>query len=69
MDDFQNQIRDAVKRYIKNIVTNVPSNYGIPVVQIERAIGEVNKCLEIELKSRFIQDFGVIVTGGGYWNY
>ena len=60
---FQNQIRDAVARYVKGVVTNIPSEKQIPVVQIEREISRINALVERDIRERFGQDFGVHITG------
>jgi len=62
LDAFQVQIRDAMARYVKNIVTNVPAEANIPVVQIERAIGAINEAVEANVRDRFERDFGVNIT-------
>ena len=59
---FQNQVKDAVIRYVKNVVANVPSERNIPVVQIERAISQINDIVESDVKDRLERDFGVNVT-------
>lgn len=58
LDAFRNQIKDAMTRKIKGIVTNVPSDLGMPVVQMERKIDEISEYLEEKLRSRF-DEFGV----------
>ena len=63
LNDFQSQIKDAVSRYVKNVVTNIPSEKNIPVVQIERAIGQVNEIVQGDIGERLFTDFGVTVTG------
>lgn len=63
LENFQAQIRDAVIRYVKNTVTNIPEKYGIPVVQLERKISEINDLIEADLKPRLFTDFGVTVSG------
>ena len=40
LDDFKKQIKDATAKYIKGVVTNVPTNNNIPVLQMERKILE-----------------------------
>lgn len=35
LDAFQQQIRDAVSRYVKDVVANAPAVHDIPLVQIE----------------------------------
>lgn len=61
-DDFQKQIRDAVNRYIKNIVANTPSVHNIPVVQLEKKTGAINDEVEYELSQRLQTQFGVLVS-------
>ena len=42
LEDFQTQIRDAVIRYVKDVVANAPFNNNIPLVQIETKISQIN---------------------------
>ena len=60
---FQSQIKDAVVRSTKNVVANAPAEYGIPVVQLERKISQINELVETTLKERLARDFGVTVSG------
>ena len=46
IDDFTKQIRSAVSKYVKNYITNVPAEKGIPVLQIERKILDINNIIE-----------------------
>lgn len=62
LDDFQNQIKDAVSRYVKNIVVSLPVKENIPLVQIESKIADINQLLEKDLKTRLQEDFGVDIT-------
>lgn len=43
IDRFKDEVRDAVTRRVKSVVTNVPENSKLPVVQIERKIQEINE--------------------------
>ncbi|MCD8107851.1 MAG: SPFH domain-containing protein [Oscillospiraceae bacterium] len=63
LDDFQNQIRDAVCRYVKDYVTNAPAANNIPVVQIESKISQINDAVEFDLRERLRENFGVLVSG------
>ena len=63
MDDFQRQVKDAVVRTVKSVVANAPAEYGIPVVQLERKVNQINELVESTLKERLGQDFGVTVSG------
>ena len=58
LEAFKKQIKDAMVRKIKSIVTNVPSDLGMPVVQMERRIDEISEVLEGKLKDR-LDEFGV----------
>ena len=53
------QIQDAVRRNIKGIVANLPQETGLPLVQVERMIMEVNERSEQKLRPRIETDFGV----------
>lgn len=58
LEAFKKQIKDTMVRKIKGIVTNVPSDLGMPVVQMERKIDEISEVLEGRLKDR-LDEFGV----------
>lgn len=63
LDDFKIQIRDTVARYVKDAVANAPSSNNIPVVQIESKIAQINDIIELDIKERFKENFGVVVSG------
>lgn len=63
LDDFKKQIKDAVTKYVKGIITNIPSDRGIPVLQIERKLLEINELIASYLKPRLETDFGVNMKG------
>ncbi len=63
LNDFQNQIRDAVSRYVKDAVANAPAMNDIPLVQIETKISQINDVIEYDLGNRLKENFGVDVTG------
>ncbi len=63
LDDFQKQIRDAVNRYAKDVVANAPARNGIPVVQIESKIAQINDVIEYDLSERLRETFGVEASG------
>lgn len=60
---FQKQVRDAVSRYIKAVVANAPMDFGLPVIQIDRRIAEINDAVLPTVRERLESDFGVNVTG------
>lgn len=63
LEDFQAQIKDAVCRYIKDVVANAPAANNIPVIQIENKIAQLNDVIEFDIEERLKENFGVIVSG------
>ena len=63
LEDFKKQVKDAVTKYVKGVVTNVPADNGIPVLQMERKILEINDIVGQYLKPRLENDFGVNMKG------
>lgn len=63
LDDFQKQIRDAVCRYVKDVVANAPAAHNIPVVQIESKTAQINDAIEYDIVQRLKDSFGVVVSG------
>lgn len=62
-EQFMKQIKAALSKYVKAVVTNVPQEMGIPVVQMERQILNINEKVEAYLKPRIEEDFGVNLKG------
>ena len=63
MEDFQEQIRDVVNRYVKDAVANAPAANDIPVIQIESKTAQINDAVEYDLSERLSESFGVVVSG------
>lgn len=63
LEDFQKQIRDAVTRYVKDVVANAPATNNIPLVQIETKTAQINDVVEFDIGNRLKEDFGVDVSG------
>ena len=63
LDDFQRQIRDAVSRYVKDVVANAPAANNIPVIQIETKTAQINDAVEYDIGERLKESFGVLVSG------
>jgi membrane protease subunit (stomatin/prohibitin family) len=61
--DFNKQIKDAVIKYVKGIITNIPADAGIPVLQMERKLLDINDLVASKLKARLESDFGVNMKG------
>ena len=62
LEAFSNQIKGAVTKYVKNVVSNAPEQYDIPVIQLERRITDINNYIEQDIASRLLKEFGVSVT-------
>lgn len=56
---FKALVRDSVIRYVKGIVNNAPAEHGMPVLQIERKLLELNDLIQPRVKQAFGDDFGV----------
>lgn len=54
-----NQINNALKKYIKGVVSNIPREMGIPVVQMETQILTISDRVQEYLKPRIEGDFGI----------
>ena len=63
LGDFQRQIRDAVRRYVKDAVANAPAANNIPVIQIETKTAQINDAVEYDIGERLKESFGVLVSG------
>ena len=59
LEELTIQVKDALIRHVKAVVTNIPIQHEIPLVSLETQIGKVNDIVKDELTSRFINDFGV----------
>jgi membrane protease subunit (stomatin/prohibitin family) len=62
LEDFKAQIKSALVKYVKAAVTNAPSDHGIPVLQLERKILQINEIVASDIKSRMGDEFGVAVS-------
>lgn len=63
LEDFNKQIKDAVTKYVKGIITNIPADNGIPVLQMERKLLDINDLIAARLSARLETDFGVNMKG------
>lgn len=59
LDAFYKQIKAALSRYVKGVVMNIPQTAGIPLVQMEKRILDINQNVEAFVKPRLEGDFGV----------
>lgn len=58
LDDFKAQIRSLVTKYLKSIIINTPRKIGIPAIQIESQLLEINDQVDAYIKNR-LSEFGV----------
>jgi len=63
LEDFNKQIKDAVTKYVKGVIANIPADKGMPVLQMERKLLEINEIIASYLKPRLENDFGVNMKG------
>lgn len=61
LDSFKMQVRDTVVKRVKGIISNVPTDCQIPVVQLERKIMEVSDVVQNYLVKDLSNVFGVNV--------
>ena len=61
IDSFKTQVKDTVVKRVKGIISNVPSDCQIPVVQLERKIMEVSDVVQTYLTKDLAEIFGVNV--------
>lgn len=61
-DSFDKQIKDALVKYVKNVVANAPAKNDMSVIQIEKQIGQINDLVIGDVQERLGNEFGVTVT-------
>ncbi len=63
LDDLKAKITAAVSRNVKDVVTNAPAENDIPLIALESKIDLINEKVELQVKERLSDLFGVFVTG------
>lgn len=61
-DNFQDRVRNAVIRYVKESMVNIPDKYQISVVQIERKIELIGDMVKADLFERIKKEFKILLT-------
>ena len=61
-EKFKNQINDLIVRETKIVLSNVPINNSISVLQLERNLDSINALLEKRIVDELNKDFGVKAT-------
>ncbi len=59
VNDFQRQVRDLINKHIKSVITNLPSKYNIPVIQLERKLLELEEATLPVIEKRLRELHGV----------
>ena len=55
-------MRNAVIRYVKESMVNIPDKYQISVVQIERKIELIGDMVKADLFERIKKEFKILLT-------
>ena len=63
LEDLNKQIKDAVSKYVKAVITNAPVDNNMPVLQMERKLLDINDLIASKIKDRLEADFGVNMKG------
>ena len=63
LEDLNKQIKDAVSKYVKAVITNAPADNNMPVLQMERKLLDINDLIASKIKDRLEADFGVNMKG------
>jgi membrane protease subunit (stomatin/prohibitin family) len=59
LPEFEAKMKDLFARKIKACVMNIPADTGLPVMQMERKLEEINEYVENQLRTEIEQDFGI----------
>jgi membrane protease subunit (stomatin/prohibitin family) len=63
IDDLKTKINATVSRYVKSAVTNALTENNIPLIAIESKIDLITEKIELFVRGRLAENFGVFVTG------
>jgi membrane protease subunit (stomatin/prohibitin family) len=63
LEDLNKQIKDAVSKYVKAVITNAPADNNMAVLQMERKLLDINDLIASKIKDRLEADFGVNMKG------
>lgn len=58
-ESLKKQVKDTISKYAKSIIMNAPSEYQIPVVQLEKRLVDISEIVAEYLSVRLQNDFGV----------
>lgn len=61
LQKFQEQIKDSLIKYIKGVLVELPTEYGIPVVRIESKLLKINELVENYVSPKLFETFGATI--------
>lgn len=59
VEDLKEKIKDLYTRKVKSIILNIPADTGLPVLQLERRLEDINQYVEEKLRPELEADFGI----------
>lgn len=59
LDELKAKIKDFYTRKIKSIILNIPADTGMPAMQLERKLDDINEYVVAKLQREFQDDFGI----------
>ncbi|RZJ72357.1 MAG: DUF4339 domain-containing protein [Flavobacterium sp.] len=59
LSSLEDHIKDFFTRKIKTAVLNIPADTGLPVLQLERKLDEINDYVQAKLQTELEADFGI----------
>lgn len=62
IESFKSMIQTSLKKYVKAVVSNCPSENNIPVVTMDKKILQITDLVEQFIQDRLLKEFGVTVT-------
>lgn len=62
-EELKTKINSAVARIVKDVIANAPAENSIPLIAIESKIDLINEKVELLVKDRLAELFGVAITG------
>lgn len=60
-DAFREKLKGTVTKFVKGVVSNVPNDAQIPVVQLERKIMQISNLVESYVVPKVEKTFGIVV--------
>ncbi|MGM9837574.1 MAG: SPFH domain-containing protein [Paludibacteraceae bacterium] len=61
LEQFSEQVTAGIKKYAKSFISNAPTKFNFPVIQIERFILELSDAMKTSLEKEMLDDFGIVL--------